>query len=106
MGYARHDIEMEIAAHRQGCAPETNLWLAVVQEVISTESADDAERWLASKDGRMVAAMAGLDTDWLIDRILPAAICQATGKTRRYARQHLTHDRPSDWKSTRLNSSH
>lgn len=95
MAYARNGIGMEIAADRHGCPPETGLWLAVVHEVISTESADDAERWLASKDGQMVAAMAGLDPGWLIDRVLPAANRQPARKSRRYPRRHLARARLS-----------
>lgn len=95
MAHAQHSIGMEGPAQRRGSPPETDLWLAVVQEVIRTESSDDAERWLKSGDGQMVAAMAGLDPDWLVDRILPAAGRHAATKTRRHADQHLGKGRAS-----------
>ena len=63
-----------------GCSPETNLWLAVLEQVISTEEAEKARAWLRSKDGRLVAAMAGIDADWVLDRILPA--CQSNARRR------------------------
>jgi hypothetical protein len=57
---------------RGSCSAETNLWLAVLEQVVSTEHAENARDWLQSKDGRMVAAMAGVDADWISEKVLPA----------------------------------
>ena len=89
MRQAHNENSIEGAAGQPGCSPETNLWLAVVQEVISTESADVARKSLRSNDGQTVAAMAGLEADWIADRILPEVGVQWREGKRRYARQHF-----------------
>ena len=80
MRSASTNAALQVTGDHGGCSPETNLWLAVLEQVISTEGAEQAHAWLRSRDGRLVAAMAGVDADWVSDKLLPA--CQSTARRR------------------------
>lgn len=88
-------VEVQNTSDRHGSLPETSLWMAVVEEVIRTEPAEHARGWLQSDDGRMVAGMAGLDPDWICDRLLPALTREPRIRARQYRRpETATRHRP------------
>jgi hypothetical protein len=45
-------------------SPERKLWQAVLAQAVMNDPPDMLRRWLASRDGRMVCALAGVDHEW------------------------------------------
>ncbi len=74
MGSEGTGREFNIAAGRGDCSPEINLWLAVLEQAIGNQPPESARKWLGSRDGQMVTAMAGVDADWVSRKLLSAAV--------------------------------
>ena len=69
-----------------GVSGETSLWLAVLEEAVRSDPAAKVREWLCSQDGRLVAWLAGVDPEWVSDRIVPAV--HGNDSARRYHRRN------------------
>lgn len=65
-------LVLQSAAQREECPPETRLWIAVLEEALRNDPPEKVRRWLGSRDGQLVAWLAGVDPDWVSGTVLPS----------------------------------